>query len=181
MGRIQATTGLASGIPIQDIVQKLMQIESIPHDALVARQKDLKSQQAAVTDLTALGIGAQLAIQRLKKAALFESTTIASSNPNVLTASTSSSVAAGQYQFIPARLAQASSVVSSGLPAGDGLVGTGSLSFCFGGQVNTSLLLSELNDGAGVARGQIKITDRSGASGLVDLRFAQTINDVVDA
>jgi flagellar hook-associated protein 2 len=181
MGRIQASTGIATGINIQDTVQKLMQIESIPHDNLVARQKDVQTQQSAVTDLTAMGVGVQLAVQRLKNADLFDSTTINSSNPNVLTASTSSSVAPGQYQFIPAQLAQASNVISSGLASSDGLLGTGSLSFRFGGQLDTPLLLSELNGGAGVARGQIRITDRSGATGVVDLRFAQTIDDVVDA
>jgi flagellar hook-associated protein 2 len=181
MGRIQASTGIATGIDIQDTVQKLMQIESIPHDNLVARQKTLTTQQAAVTDLTAMGVGVQLAVQRLKNTSLFDSTTINSSNPNVLTASTSSTVAAGQYQFIPARLAQASNVISSGLASSDGLLGAGSLTFRLGGQVDTPLLLSELNGGAGVARGQIKITDRSGSAGVIDLRFAQTIDDVVDA
>ncbi|HEY2415950.1 MAG TPA: flagellar filament capping protein FliD [Pirellulaceae bacterium] len=181
MGRIQASTGLATGIDIQGTVQKLMQVESIPHDDLVSRQTEVKAEQAAVTDLTATAIGVQLAVQGLKKPALFNATTINSSNPNVLTASTASSVAPGQYQFIPAQLAQASNVVSSGLASSDGLIGTGSLSFRFGGQVDTPLLLGELNGGAGVARGQIRITDRSGGTGVVDLRFAQTIDDVVNA
>jgi flagellar hook-associated protein 2 len=181
MGRIQASTGLATGIDIQGTVQKLMQIESIPHDALVTRQTAVQTQQTAITDLTAMGVGVQLAVQALKKPNLFNSTSINSSNPNVLTASTSSSVAPGQYQFIPAQLAQASNVVSSGLASSDSLLGTGSLTFRFGGQLDTPMLLSELNGGAGVGRGQIKITDRSGATGVVDLRFAQTIDDVVNA
>src|SRR5262245_37372917 len=134
MGRIQASTGLSTGIDIQGTVQKLMQIESIPRDALADRKKDVQAQQAAVTDLTALAVGVQLAIKRLAKPDLFSATTINSSNPNVLTASTSSTVAPGQYQFVPARLAQAAHVISSGVAASDDLLGTGSLTFRFGGE-----------------------------------------------
>src|SRR4051794_26043063 len=104
MGRIQSSTGLATGIDIQGTVDKLMQIESQPRDALKARQKDVQAQQTAVTDLTALGVGLQLAIERLKKPDVFNATTVTSSNPNVLTGATSSAVAPGQYQFVPARI-----------------------------------------------------------------------------
>src|SRR5262249_39359502 len=48
-------------------------------------------------------------------------------------------------------------------------------------QVDTAVSLGDLNGGAGVARGQIKITDRNGDAALVDLRFAETIDDVVAA
>src|SRR6476660_342230 len=113
MGRIQASTGLTTGIDIQGTVQKLMQIESIPRDTLTARQKDLQTEQTAVTDLTALAVGVQLAVKRLSKPDLFSATSIASSNPNILTATTSSTVAPGQYQFVPARLAQAAHAISS--------------------------------------------------------------------
>ena len=39
--------------------------------------------------------------------------------------------------------------------------------------------LSALNGGAGVERGKIRITDRSGESEVIDLRFALTIDDVL--
>src|SRR6267142_1713335 len=129
MGRIQSSTGLVTGIDIQGTVDKLMQIESLPRDAITARQKDLKAQQTAFTDLTALAVGVQLAIQRLKKPALFSATTVTSSNPNVLTATTSTGVAAGQYQFVPARIAQANHALSSGVGATDEALGGGTFSF----------------------------------------------------
>src|SRR4029079_5630146 len=137
--------------------------------------------QTAVTDLTALAVGVQLAIQRLKKPDLFSSTTVTSSNPNLLTATTSSGAAPGQYQFVPARVAQANHALSSGVGASDEALGDGAFTFRFGGQIDTSESLGDLNGGAGVARGQIKITDRSGAVATVDLRYAQTIDDVVAA
>lgn len=44
---------------------------------------------------------------------------------------------------------------------------------------NTSL--SELNNGAGVSLGKIKITDRSGNSSEIDLLGAETVQDILDA
>src|SRR5262245_26957803 len=181
MGRIQSSTGLTTGIDIQGTVQKLMQIEGIPRDTLTARMKDAQAQQAAVTDLTALTVGIQLAIERLKKPELFNSTTVTSSNPNVLTATTSSGATPGQYQFVPVRVALANHALSSGVAASDAALGGGTFTFRFGGQIDTAANLGDLNGGVGVSRGQIKITDRSGAVATVDLRYAQTIDDVVAA
>src|SRR5437764_4067053 len=138
---------------IQGTVDKLMQIEAAPRDALTARQKDLQAQQTAVTDLTALGVGVQLAIERLKKPDLFAATTVTSSNPDILTAKSSSGVAPGQYQFVPARIAQANHALSSGVGGNDQALGGGTFTFRFGGQVDTAVNRGDLNGGAGVARG----------------------------
>jgi flagellar hook-associated protein 2 len=181
MGRIQASTGINTGIDIQGTVQKLMQIEAAPRDALTARQKDIQTQQAAVTDLTAVSVAVQLAVERLKKPDLFSGTSVTSSDPSVLTATTSTSVAPGQYQFVPARLAQANQALSTGVASSTQALGGGQLAFRFGGQVDSAVSLSELNGGSSVSRGQIKITDRAGASATVDLRYVQTIDDVVAA
>jgi len=181
MGRIQASTGINTGIDIQGTVQKLMTFEAAPRDALTARQKNLQTQQAAVTDLEASGVAVQLAIEALKKPDVFSATKVTSSDTSLLTATSSSSVAAGQYTFVPARLAQANQAISTGVASSTQALGGGQLTFRFGGQVDTALSLSELNGGNGVSRGQIKITDRAGTSATVDLRYVQTIDDVVAA
>ena len=41
--------------------------------------------------------------------------------------------------------------------------------------------MRELNGGAGVQRGKIRITDRSGAVATIDLSFARTVDDVLQA
>src|SRR5438067_827591 len=181
MGRIQSSVGLVTGIPIQDTVTKLIAVEAQPRDALTARQKDLQSQQAALTQLTALTLGVQIAAKRLEKSDIFAGRQTASSNTDLLTVTASSSAAPGQYQFVPARLAQSNQALSSGVAASDQALGGGSFSFRFGGQADTALGLEDLNGGAGVARGQIRVTDRSGASAVVDLRYVQTIDDVLAA
>ena len=47
MAGITSTTGLITGIPIQDTVDKLIAAASKPKDNLTARNTDLQSQQAA--------------------------------------------------------------------------------------------------------------------------------------
>ena len=58
---------------------------------------------------------------------------------------------------------------------------SGSLSFQYAGFVNPTVNLSQLNGGQGVPQGSIQITDRSGATAVVNLSSAQTIDDVVNA
>ena len=87
----------------------------------------------------------------------------------------------GSHTFVPVRQASAQQLTSSLLSSKDQLVGAGEIVIHQGGFLDDSASLDSLNGGAGVARGSIRITDRSGSSQTVDLRFAQTINDVVEA
>ena len=87
----------------------------------------------------------------------------------------------GRYQFVPIRQAQQQQFTSSSLASADQLVGAGEIEVHAGGFLDTSMALDDLNGGAGVSRGEIRITDRSGASTKIDLRFAHTSADVVDA
>src|SRR5262245_5354368 len=119
MGRIQSSTGLVTGFDIQGTVDKLMTIEAQPRDMLIGRQKAVQAEQGAIVDLTALTLGVQLAIQRLKTGDLFGATTVTSSNPSLLTATTTESAAPGQYQFVPARIAQAHHALSTGVASVD--------------------------------------------------------------
>lgn len=59
--------------------------------------------------------------------------------------------------------------------------GAGNLTFGTGGFVDPGISLDELNAGAGVQRGKIRITDRSGASAVIDLSFARNVDDVLNA
>jgi flagellar hook-associated protein 2 len=119
MGRIQSSVGIISGIPIQDTVDKLIALEAQPRDRLATRNKVLGAEQSAITDLTALVLGVQFAIRRLSSAALFSQKTATSSNTSLLAATVASTAAPGDYQFVPARLAQTHSALSSGVAALD--------------------------------------------------------------
>lgn len=180
MAGIQSATGLISGVPIQDTVDQLMKIAAQPRDRLVAQNTSLQGQQVAVNQLTALVIGVQLTTDQLANESLYSQTKVQSSSP-ALTATATGTATPGRYQYVPVRLAQQQQFTSSALASADQLVGAGEIEVHAGGFLDSSVALDNLNGGAGVARGQIRITDRSGASTTVDLRFAHTAADVVDA
>jgi flagellar hook-associated protein 2 len=60
-------------------------------------------------------------------------------------------------------------------------LGAGTFSFRYGGYLDAGISLDQLNSGAGVPRGSIKITDRSGASATIDLTTSRTVDDVISA
>jgi len=181
MGRIQSSIGLITGVPITDTVDQLIGISARPRDALVNRTKQLQSEQVAIGELTASVIGLQFSGQSLGKTSTFQQKTASSSSPSVLSAAVSGSPAAGTYQFTPLRTAQTQQLLSSGFASTDQPLGEGTISIARSGFVDEPLALAELGGGAGVARGKIRITDRSGSSAEVDLRFAIDIDDVLSA
>lgn len=181
MGRIASSIGLITGIPIEDTVNQLLAVSARPRDALLRRTEQLQTQQVAITELSASAIGVQLAIQNLRNSTPFETKNVSSSDDSLLTTAVTGTPVAGTYRFTPIRRAQAHQLLSSGFAAKDTAVGAGDVSIRFGGFVDKGILLDEINGGGGVQRGKIRITDRAGTSEIVDLRFAQSIDDVVQA
>ncbi|MCA9142219.1 MAG: flagellar filament capping protein FliD [Planctomycetales bacterium] len=181
MGRIQSTVGLITGIPIQDTVDQLIALSAKPRDLLVKRTQELQAQQSGIAELTASVIGVQFSIQNLRNSSVFQTKTVASSDKALVTATSNGSPAVGSYSITPVRKAQAHQLLSSGFTSKTAPIGAGEVSFGFGGFVNKSVSLDQLNGGAGVERGKIRITDRAGNTETIDLRFATTIDDVVNA
>lgn len=183
MAGIQANTGLATGIDIQGTVEKLLALAAKPRDTAQARLADVKAQQTALADLTASLIAVQLAGKSLSRTSSFSQSSVTSSNLALLTASAapSGSPVPGIYQFTPVRLAQAQHVLSQGFASADAVLGAGTLTLRDGGSLSQAVSLSTLNGGEGVQRGKIRITDRSGTTAVIDLRYAQTIDDVLQA
>jgi flagellar hook-associated protein 2 len=97
----------------------------------------------------------------------------------VLAATVTGSPAQGVYQFTPVRTAQSHQLLSQGVGSLEEPLGGGQLNVGFGAIVNNGIALETLNRGQGVQLGKLRITDRSGASEMVDLRYALTIDDVV--
>jgi flagellar hook-associated protein 2 len=180
MGRIQSSVGLATGIPITDTVDQLIALSAKPRDQLKQRVAGLQQQQVAVGELTALSIAIQLSVKKLASSSVYREAQATSSNENLLAASVTGSPAPGTYVFTPVRGAQSHQLISSGVAALDQSLGGGSLKLRFGGFADRGIDLELLNSGAGVERGKIRITDRSGATALIDLRFALTIDDVLE-
>lgn len=181
MSGIQSSIGVITGIPIQDTVDQLISISARPRDSLVERTAVLKQEQVAITELTALVIGVQLASDNLGKSDIFDAVDVNSSNTNLVTTQVTGDPTKGNFSFRSIRQAQAHQMLSGRFASDTATLGAGQFSFRSGGFLNDTMLLEDLNGGNGVQRGQIRITDRSGASSLIDLRNAASLNDVLDA
>jgi flagellar hook-associated protein 2 len=183
MAGITSTTGLITGIPIQDTVDKLIAAASQPKDNLTARNTDLQSQQAATSQLSALVSAFQFEVNTLKSGGVFDSNSVTSSNTDVLDAALQKdgTPTAGTYNFRTLQTASSDHLVSNAFDSVADLADSGTLSFGSGGFINTGINLSQLNGGNGVSLGSLKITDRAGNTATVDLRAARTVDDVLTA
>ncbi|MDP7014977.1 MAG: hypothetical protein QGG36_04230 [Pirellulaceae bacterium] len=180
MGRIQSNVGLVTGVPITDTVDQLISISARPRDLLVSRTAGLQQQQVAVSELMALVIGVQFSTNSLGNADIYQSTSVGSSNALKLSTVKTGSPSVGSYQFTPVRQASAQQLLSTGFAGRDEPLGAGSLTIRAGGFLDRGIDLSQLNGGAGVQRGKIKITDKAGDAAVVDLRYVRTIDDVIE-
>jgi|694.fasta_scaffold00366_45 flagellar hook-associated protein 2 len=181
MGRIQSDVGLITGINITDTVNKLMAINGQPRDRLVTRTDALKKTQVAYTELTALVIGVQLATTQLGKTDNFSTLKVTSSKKDIIDASVSGTPAVGKTRITSVRLAQSQQLTSSAIASKTSPIGAGELIVRTGGFIDRTTSLDDLNGGTGVERGLFRITDRSGASSEIDIRFANDIRDVLQA
>ena len=181
MGVISASTGLSSGIDISGTISKLMAIDSQPVTALTNTDTTLTNQETAVSKLSALLLSVQDVTQGLGQASIWGSQTATSSDAGALSATVTGTPAQGTYQYTPLQMAQSQQLLSSGFQSATKALGGGTLTFRYGNRVNQGVSLANINGGQGFAPGEIRITDGSGASAVVNLSNAQNIDDVVHA
>ncbi|MDP1564518.1 MAG: flagellar filament capping protein FliD, partial [Pirellulaceae bacterium] len=178
---IQSSVGLISGINIGDTVRQLVDIAGRPRARLALRAQGLSNQQTAITDLTKLVISLELSAKRLTGTnSVFKSVKVNSSSDSI-TAVRNGIPAVGSFNLTPIRKAETNQLLSSPIASLTTPVGSGTLSFQKGGLFNQPMDLDRLNGATGVERGQIRITDRSGATAVIDLRQTKTVEDVVRA
>lgn len=181
MGRIQSNVGIVTGINIQSTIEQLMAVSSRPKTLLENRVAGLKAQQVALTELTALVVGVQLQSDRLGLASNINTTTATSSRPETATVALNGSPTPGNYTVRVLQTAQTATASSSPIASSTEPLPSGEFSIRTGGFVDSSASLDDLRGGLGISRGRIKITDRSGLSRDVDLRFATSMDDVLQA
>ncbi|MBN1344139.1 MAG: flagellar filament capping protein FliD [Phycisphaerae bacterium] len=183
MGTITSGVGLISGMDIEATVKALMQIEARPKQLLENRVATLVSQRTAYLQINAMVLAAKSAAASFGESSFFKKAKAVSSNENVISATASDGAMPGSYSFTVHSLVSTHQMVSSGFSSIDSArVGAGTMTLESSlAQLGTDTPLAMLNGGAGVGRGSIRITDRSGASTEVDLSAAATMNDVLDA
>ena len=181
MGRIQSNVGLTTGIDIQKTVDQLMAVSARPRDALEVRIKGLQAQQVVLNELTALVVGVQLQSDRIGNASNVSTIAVASSKPDAISATISGSPVAGNYPVQSIQTAQTATAASSPLGSASDTVQNGEFVVRTGGFVDGSQSLDDLRGGLGVSRGKIRITDRSGQSKEIDLRYASNVEETIQA
>ncbi len=183
MTGISSGIGLISGIQTAELIDQLIAIDRQPIDNLQTRVDAIGAQRAAFLELSAQLLAVQNSVSALGRSSFFDQFLATSTNEDVLTATAGAGAAPGNFTFRVRSLATTHAVISRGFADADRTsVGVGTLAIEVGqGRVNQPTPLGVLNDGHGVPRGVITITDRSGASADIDLTTAMTVDDVLEA
>lgn len=183
MGRIQSNVGLITGIPITDTVDQLIGVAGQSRDLLTTRTQGLQQEQVAVNTLASRVLSLKFDLDRLGVSDPFQSRTVTSGDEASITAilNDNGKPPLGSFSLRPAQSAASQQLISQRFESLDDIENVGSLSFGFGGFVDKGISLEALNDGAGVERGEIKITDLGGNSAVIDLSLARTVDDVITA
>lgn len=181
MGQITTGTGLISGIDIAGLIDQLIALEQRPKVLVQQRNAVLTAQQTALQDVNSRLLGLKFNVDALTGSTTFNATTASTSNEDVLTVTSGEGAVPGNYSFTVDRLVSSQQVLTKGFKdINASSIGSGTLSFENGNaRLDSKTRLSDLNGGAGVERGLIRVTDRSGAVGLIDLSRAVTIDDAI--
>ena len=181
MGRITTGVGLVSGINSGQIIDQLISLEELPKKNIQTRIDAANVQKDAFADLAAKLGTLKGAGTDLRKPSTFQNANAVSTDDGVITATAGRAAAAGSYQFRVARLVTTQQTVGRGFADVDKTpVGAGKLTVELGGgELSTQNPLSDLNAGAGVRRGQIRVTDKAGGSAIIDTSDAVTLDDVL--
>lgn len=182
MGSITTGVGLISGINTAQLIESLITLESRPKSKLQERAALLSSRRTALLDINARLLNLKNTSKGFRLNKVFLSSLATSSNPDALTASASSNAQPGTFQFIVKQLVSTSQQLTKGFADKTTTpLGLTSLSFEFGhGSLSVDRELAHLNGGAGVDRGKIVITDRSGAQATINLTDVTTLNEVIE-
>jgi len=183
MSGITSGIGLISGINTSQLTDQLMAIEARPVQALQARVQGIDTQRTAFLALSAKLLALKDAVESFDRPSFFQRFSATSSNEQVATATARATANPGAQTFRVLALATNHTVLSRGFADADRTpLGVGTLSIELGrGRVDPPTVLSGLNNGRGVGRGVISITDRTGAKTDVDLSRAYTVEDVLSA
>ncbi|RZI75159.1 MAG: hypothetical protein EOP80_09345 [Variovorax sp.] len=133
-----SSTGLGSGLNVDDIITSLMSIEKKPLAALQTQASVLDSKISAFGTMTSLMSTLNDAVGKLALASTWNAKSVLSATPAAVGASVSGdSAAATSFSVAVSQLARAQSVASGAVAAGSGF-GAGTLSIQLGSWAGTT-------------------------------------------
>ena len=145
------STGLGSGLDINNIVQQLVAAEgSGQHKLLSAQQTKIQSKISAYGSLQAAISGVQAALSALATPQQFEGTIVTITDKTIASATTDSSASAGTYSLAVTQLATGAKLVSSPVVGSTTAVGTGTLKISIGGKSFNVVIDSTNNTLSGI-------------------------------
>jgi flagellar hook-associated protein 2 len=183
MSGISTGSGFFSGIDSASLIDQLIAAESAPKRQVQSRIAQLQLRSAAFLDLNSKLSALKTAASGFRINNTFATKAAASSNKDIATGTAGISAIAGSYQFVVDRLVSTQQALSKGFADKDAS-GLGLTKLTLEGteaRLDRDVALSDLNDGSGVQRGKIIVTDSSGARAEVDLSKTGTIGEVLDA
>ena len=182
MGTVTSGIGLISGINTAQLINSLIAIDAQPVNDLQNQITVYQSEQAAYQAISASLLAVKSSADTFAQPNTFTATTATSSNPTALTVSSTNAATPGTYTFNVAQVATSQQIVTRGFAdESSTAVGAGTLTIeSAAARLDSTTALAQLNGGAGITRGAIRITDGSGASASVDLSTAVTVNDVIN-
>jgi len=183
MSGITSGIGLVTGIDTAGLIDQLIQLESRPVRNLQSRVQQIDVRRTAFLELSAQLLSVQNAVGNFNKPSFFRRFNAASSNEQVVAATTTDKAVPSSTTFRVRSLVSSHSLIGRAYATADNTpVGAGTIAIEVGaGRVNEGTSLDRLNGGNGVGRGVIGITDRSGNTAEIDLTTAVSVEDVLQA
>lgn len=182
----QSISGLASGFDTANIIEQLMRIERRPLQKMEISVKEKELKLDAYRATNNLLSAYYSAIQKAAERATWNTKSATSSNAAALAVEANQYAEPGTYSLRVARLASAAQYTSAGFanqqtspvsPTQSGYItidnGAASL--------RRSTSLADLNGGAGIYHGSIRISQTGAGTATVDLSTAETVQDVIAA
>lgn len=136
------STGIGSGIDVNSLITKLMQVEAQPLTALAKKEASFQAKLSAYGSLNGALSAFQSSLTSLNNASTFQSLTATSSDTTIASASATSIATAGSYSISISKLAQSQILSSTGQVSTTATIGaaiTTTLSFQFGTIAGTAV------------------------------------------
>jgi len=176
-----STIGVGSGLPLDDLLTKLMAAESQPLTVMAQKEASYQAKLTAYGTLSGALSAFQTAMASLGKSSTFENLQTTVVDKTILSATASTKAATGNYPINVTQLAQAHSLSTAGQTSKTALIGSGAtttLTFQFG-----TISGGTLTDGT--YTGATFTQDAKQATGTVTIKNGdnslQGIRDAVNA
>jgi flagellar hook-associated protein 2 len=178
---ITTNTGLFSGLDYEALANALVARQTNIVTRYTAQQTVANAQKEGLAGLEVATLSFATTVTALQQKANFQNVKVTNPAADSITVTAEPSAITGSLRLQSIKTASAHQTVSRGFADTTRTVGTGQIVIANGGGLHTTTLLETLNDGGGVRRGKIQLTDRSGVSVTVDLSKTVSIDDVLDA